>query len=387
MTKYAKPTGSYISYMSNLVKEKGGINLAQGIPGFMPPQELLEILSRKAFEDIHQYAPGTGNKKLLKGLVEHYSEYSNFSTDNFLITNGGTEALTIIYTYIMGLYADKEHTNNLITTLAFAPVYEVYNNLPKIFHHHFIAFDYDDNGKINFTQLEEVIRNNQVKAVFINTPGNPYGRFWSKEEFDKIITLSEKLDFYIILDAVYKELYFDSKPYLPLRTLHERVFYTNSFSKVFSVTGWRIGYLAMHSSHIDAIRNIHDYIGLCSPSVLQEALAEYIHDSKFGQDYVSDLRNKLKDAFYTMVPDLQSLGFTVPTVKGGYFIWARLPEQYTDSFEFTMDLYHEEGVAVIPGIHFSDKANNYIRINIARSKEEIREAIQKIKHFINKRSK
>ncbi|MGB5988659.1 MAG: pyridoxal phosphate-dependent aminotransferase [Marinifilaceae bacterium] len=372
MNTYEKPTGSYISHMSNLVKEFGGINLAQGIPGFMPPKELLDILASLAYEPVHQYAPGTGNKSLKEGLANHYTD---FEVEDFLITNGGTEAITIIFTYLMKILPKN------FTTLAFDPVYEVYNNLPSIYNKNFISFSFSSNGSLNIEKLRKTVREQNVKIVFINTPGNPYGRFWTKEEFDAIIKMGKKEDFYIIIDAVYNELYFEEKPYLPLDNLNENVFYTNSFSKLFSVTGWRIGYLVADKSHMTKIQHIHDYIGLCSPSVLQEALARFIKNSDFGRDYVSTIRENLKVSFNLLKPELEKLEFLIPETKGGYFIWAKLPERYTDSFDFAINLYNQQKLAVIPGIHFSKNCNNYIRFNIARNANEIYEAISRLKAF------
>lgn len=372
MNIYEKPSGSYISYMSNLVKEYGGINLAQGIPGFMPPKELLDILNSLTHKAVHQYAPGTGNKSLKEELSNHYN---NFNTDDFLITNGGTEAITIIFTYLMKILPDN------FTTLAFDPVYEVYNNIPAIYNKKFISFSFDNDGNIDFQKLRNTIRENNVKLIFINTPGNPYGRFWSKKEFDIIIKMAKEENFYIILDAVYNELYFEEKPYLPLDNLNENIFYINSFSKLFSVTGWRIGYLVADKSHMSKIQQIHDYIGLCSPSILQEALALFIKESHFGKEYVSFLRENLKVSFNLLKPELEQLGFEIPETKGGYFIWAKLPNKYNDSFDFAMNLYNKEKLAVIPGIHFSENCNNYIRLNIARNTNEIKEAISRIKAF------
>jgi len=378
MSNYEKPTGSYISFMSNLVKTNGGINLAQGIPGFMPPKDLLHILSGIANEPVHQYAPGTGNITLKEGLIKHYSKFKEFSTNDFLITNGGTEAITILFTYLMKILPED------FTTLAFDPVYEVYNNLPAIYNKKFTRFSFENDGSIDFEKFISVIKKKKVKLVFINTPGNPYGRFWTKKEFDRIIQLAKEEDFYIILDAVYNELYFDEKPYIPIENINERIFYTNSFSKLFSVTGWRIGYLVAHESHMKQIQQIHDYIGLCSPSVLQEAIARYINSSDFGKEYVSNLRNKLKDSFNLLKPELEKLGFIIPPTKGGYFIWAKLPDGYPDSFDFAMSLYNATKVAVIPGVHFSENCNNYIRINIAREATEIKEAIVGITKFVSK---
>jgi len=375
MNKYTKPTGSYISYMSNLVKENGGINLAQGIPGFMPPKELLDILASLAYEPVHQYAPGTGNKSLKEELVKHYSEQCNFATEDFLITNGGTEAITIIYTYLMSILPEN------FTTLAFSPVYEVYNNIPYIYNKKFTSFSFESDGSIDFCAFRKCIKKNNVKIVFINTPGNPYGRFWTKEEFDTIIKMAHEENFYIILDAVYNELYFNEKPFIPTNKLDKKIFYTNSFSKLLSVTGWRIGYLIASNEHMKKIQQIHDYIGLCSPSILQEALARYLKISNFGYSYINELRTKLHNSFNILKPELEQLGFEIPETKGGYFIWAKLPKQYSDSFDFAMELYEKEKLAVIPGVHFSKDCNNYIRINIARDITDINNAIERLRAF------
>ncbi len=137
-----------------------------------------------------------------------------------------------------------------------------------------------------------------------------------------------------------------------------------------------------HPTHMTELRNIHEYIGLCSPSVLQVALSRYIYKTGFGKEYVSNLRKKLHKSFNYLSRKLTELGFKIPKTKGGYFIWAKLPRKYTDGFEFAMDLYTKEKVAVIPGIHFSKNCNNYIRINIAREENEIVEAIKRIERFI-----
>ena len=377
MNSYQKPQGSFISYMSNLVKQKGGINLAQGIPGFNPPIELLDILTRIAKDNIHQYAPGNGNNDLLDLLTEHYKKF-NFNRDDFLIVNGATEAISLLYTYLFNILEKP------FSALAFDPVYETYKNLPKIFNTNFISFTLEEDGNINFEKLELTIKKNNVKLIIINSPGNPYGKVWTKEEFDKIIELSVKLDFYIILDSVYQDLYFDKKPYLPLEKFNKNLFYVNSFSKKFSVTGWRVGYLVAHKQHMSKIKSIHDYTGLCSPSVLQCAIAEYVRKYDFGNDYIAQLREKLILSFNILKKELVKLDFYVPEIEGGYFIWAKLPRDYTDGIKFTFDLYEKAKVAVIPGSHFSDNFNNFIRFNIARPENEIQSAVERLNNFFRK---
>ena len=376
MGKYDKPEGSLISFMSNKVKEYGGINLAQGLPGYSPPKQLLNILSRLAINpDIHQYAAGTGDSQLLDLINAYYNQYivhspqstvnsvnQTFSKEQFLVTNGATEAISITFTYIWQFLKtqDTRHKSQDIrefSVLAFDPAYESYNNLPAIFHLPYIAFPLEKDTSIDFERLEKKIIAENVKIVFVNSPGNPLGKIWSEEEVNTIILLAEKLDFYIIFDAVYKDIYFDEPPYQPLTNFNERLFYVNSFSKLLSITGWRIGYLIMHKKHVSKIKSIHDYIGLSSPNVLQKAIAQYMFQHNFGEEYAAETRLKLRESYDLLLPELLKLGFKVPELKGGYFIWSELPDKFEDGFKFAIDLYEQEKVAVIPGIHFSKESS------------------------------
>lgn len=373
--KYQKPTGSYISFMSNKVKMYGGINLAQGIPGYNPPAELTKILSRIAETKIHQYAPGNGNNELLDLLLGKYQKEYEFSKDDFLITQGGTEALSLLYTYFNKILPKP------FSALAFEPVYESYRYLPGVFNTGFVPFSFKDDFSVDFEKLERCCVENHVKVIFLGSPGNPYGKIWSKDEMDKLIDLTNHLNIYLVLDAVYKELYFEEKPYIPLHRFNPNLFYTNSFSKLFSITGWRIGYLIAHQEHMQKIKSIHDYTGLCAPSLLQQAIVEYLKTNDFGNKYIAELRKRLKESYAHMADELVKLGFEIPETKGGYFVWAKLPRRFNDGFTFAIDLYEEQQVAVIPGEHFSDKATNYIRLNIAREKDEVEEGIKRIRSF------
>lgn len=376
MGKYERPEGSLISFMSNKVKENGGINLAQGLPGYSPPKELLDILSEFAKDtSVHQYAAGNGDGQLLDLLNTYYNRYYNFKKEQFLVVNGATEAISIIFTYLLGILAKP------FSVLAFDPAYESYKNLPKIFNLDYVSFYLENDLSIDFEKLERKIEAEKVKIVFVNSPGNPLGKLWTKEEAESIIELSKKLDFYIIFDAVYKDIYFDEPPFQPLSSITERLFYVNSFSKQLSITGWRVGYMIMNEKHITRIRSIHDYIGLCTPSVLQRAIAKYLFKHNFGEEYAAETRIKLMESYNRLLPVLLKLGFKVPKVEGGYFIWSELPDKFTDGFEFAIDLYEQEKVAVIPGIHFSDRGKHFVRFNIARPIEEINNAIEKIIRF------
>lgn len=373
-----KPEGSYISYFSNLVKLNGGINLAQGIPGFQPPEELREAVGSIINDDIHQYAPGVGSYKLLNILHENYSKRFDLKADNFLIVQGATEAISLIYTYLV------KKLNGNFSALSFEPAYESYSNLPKIFGQRYIDFPLDDNYSFNPQELKDTIKKGDVKVVFISSPGNPYGKSWSKDEVCTLIGMANELGFYLIFDGVYKELFFDTTPYIPLEHNTPNVFYVNSFSKMLCITGWRIGYLYAHEEHRKELRSIHDYIGLSASSILQHALANYLENNSFGEDFVKGLRDNVKLNFNFLRNKLIGLGFLVPPISGGCFVWAKLPKGNNSGFDFAYELYQKVGVAIIPGEHFSKRHTDWVRLNIARPKQEIVEAATLLSKFIEK---
>jgi len=354
-----KPVGSLISFMANKVKSNGGINLAQGkyynnilmITYINMPLErattsyLLEILQQHTNDNIHQYAPGKGNHQLLELLEKYY----NIPQKNFLIVNG-------------------------------------YKHLPRIFNKKFVPFSFDDNATINFSVLEKVIVKDKVKVIFISSPGNPFGKVWTEQEMRQLVDICNKHKVYVIFDSVYSELYYNEVPFSPAKLVSEYVFYVNSFSKKFSITGWRIGYIVAHNSHMSSIMDVHDYVGLCAPSLLQQAIATYLHKYDFGKEYVKKLRIMLKENYSHLSQALEKLGFTNSATQGGYFVWAQLPSRYNDGLEFALKLYEQKKVATVPGIHFSEKGKRYIRFNIARYPEEINMAVKGIEEFLETKS-
>ena len=371
-----RPAGSLISFMSNLVKKNGGINCAQGIPGFNPPEELINELVAAAKRPVHQYPAGNGNPKLRELIASGLSGNCGLTTENVLVTNGATEAISLIYLYL------RQKTNGKFTVLSFDPVYESYVNLPKIYNDRFLCEYPDESGSFDFEALEKRISAEKVNLVLLCSPGNPLGKIWKKSEITALYEICRKNGAKLVFDAVYSDLYFGEKPYLPFDLAGDTLFVVSAFSKMLSITGWRVGYVAAAVEHIENMAGIHDYTGLCTPSVLQIAIAEYLEKNDFGRNYLSNLRGKIKESFEIMHSSLEKSGFSMPSIDGGYFVWAKIPAPFTDGFEFAMSLYEKKKVGTVPGIHFSEKGNNFIRISVAKEAAEIKEAALRIVDFV-----
>jgi aspartate/methionine/tyrosine aminotransferase len=373
-----RPKGSLISYFSNRVKKEGGINLAQGTPGFPPPTELLHLLKADADNvKFHQYAPGNGNFRLLELLEGRFSALAPIGLDNLLVVQGATEGIFLAFFYLTTLLERP------YSVLSLDPVYESYPRLAGMFNIPFLYADFEPDLSIDFDKLERTIKTNNVGVVFVTSPGNPLGKTWNRDEMSRLMELSRAHDFYIIFDAVYKDIYFGEEPFNPLSFNYEKLFYIDSFSKMLSITGWRIGYMITSKNHMERIRGMHDYTGLCAPSILQESIARYLSENRYGEEYIKSVRSKCRQAYSVMKGELDSLGFQVAETDGGYFMWARLPEtgKYADAFEFALSLYKETGVGVVPGENFSETKSDYIRMNIGTELSVIHDAIERIKNI------
>lgn len=346
--------------------------MAQGIPGFQPPAELINTLKNVAEENYHQYAPGIGNLNLRLLIEQRHGVKPN----QLLMVQGATEGLSLVFTYLRGVLDDD------FATLSFEPAYESYSRLPSIFGHKFLEFPLINDEVVDYDALADVVKKQNVRLIFLSSPGNPYGRVWSIDEVVRLLDLALNLNIYVVFDSVYEELYFNERPYIPVDRLTDKLFIVSSFSKSLCVTGWRVGYIIHHESHTKGLRAVHDYIGLCAPSVQQEALARYLAANSYGQDYMSEFRQNVVESFRLLSKSLDNLGFRIPRIDGGCFIWAKLPEDHTDGFDFAVDLYESTGVAVIPGEHFSPNKVDWIRFNVARPIDEISSASTHIAQFI-----
>lgn len=367
-----RPHGSYIGHFSNLVKAHGGINLAQGIPGHRPPAELLDALAQVLRTDAHQYAPGQGDAQLLQLVAQRYG----LAPDNVLMVQGGTEGLSLAYTYIAQLLGPD------MAVMGIAPAYESHSHLPRIFGHRYVSFAPEPDGRLDMDRLASDMRRERIGLLFVASPGNPHGRALSKQQVLQLLGVAQRTGAYVVFDAVYHELYFEQPPYVPTDQLGERLFIVGSFSKSLCITGWRVGYLLHHASHASGLRSVHDYVGLCASAPMQRALAIYLADAQPAERYAAELRARLAAAYSGLSDHLRGLGFGVPPTDGGCFVWAELPQHLAaDGFELASTLYEQQRVAVVPGEHFGSSYARWLRLNIARPADELHEAKQRLAQF------
>ncbi len=366
--------GSLISHFSRRITQRGGINLAQGKPGFEPPPELIRRLCEAANEPaLHQYAPGNGNLRLLELLTARLSSADTpLDEGNLLIVQGATEGL------FLALFHLFYHLGPGAGVLSFDPAYESFPRLPQILGMPYHAFSTGADGDVDFAALEATVRKRQIRVILLASPGNPLGKIWSRDELCALATILERVDGWLIFDAVYAGIYFDSAPADPLELGFQKLIRVDSFSKRLSITGWRVGHMVAPQKTMAAIRADHDYTGLSAPSLAQAALARYLEANDFGSEYTRDCRMICARNHAFMSHELAAAGFRVAPARGGYFVWARIPQAWSDGFSLAESLL-EAGVGVVPGENFSDRYRDFIRLNIAMDSETVTEAASRIR--------
>lgn len=371
---------SWISYMSNKVKTLGGINLAQGLPGFRPPEKLLALLAEEALANNHQYAPGRG----IPSLTAHVARYLGLSPEqgqsNVLITCGATEAITVTYLHL------SRQVGARFTVAAFGPAYESYTRLPSLLGHRFIELQRDPLDKDYLAKAAAILATEGVNLLIVGSPGNPHGHLITPEETAFWCQLAATTQLHVLFDMVYSELWQSQPPSFPLPVLQDRVYVVGSFSKMFSITGWRIGWLAGQTEPLNHIGLLHDFTGLSAPHPLQWAISRFLDLPDAADDYIRHIRRLIGESRQALEATLCSCGFEVLPAGGGYFVWAKLPDAMPDSGQFVLDQYDAVSVAAVPGVHFGARFDRFVRFNGARPIGEIKEASARIIRFIEERN-
>lgn len=339
-------TESVIRGMTRLATQHGAINLAQGFPNFPTPDVLKEAAAKAIRDDINQYAITWGSKRLRDALVRKYADWYGMTVDSeteITVTCGATEAMAAV---MLALVDPGEEV------IVLEPFYENYGPdailsgaVPRFVDLHPPDWRWDE------AALRAAF-NDKTRAIILNTPNNPTGRVFSREELSLVAELCQKYDAVAITDEIYEHIvYTGEHVYLAtLPGMDERTVTISGLSKTYSATGWRIGWLIAPPDATAAIRKVHDFLTVGAPAPLQEGAAKAL---RFGRQYYEDLA-----AFYRERRDftcdfLRAAGFSFAEPEGAYYVMTDFSAlSDADDVSFANWLVHEVGVATVPGSSF-----------------------------------
>src|SRR5918995_6307654 len=275
-------TESVIREMTRLNQQYGGVNLSQGFPDFAAPEAVKEAAVAAIRADINQYAVTWGTRAFREAIAREFTRRYGPAIDadqQVTVCCGATEAMMATRTAIIDP-GDE--------VIVFEPFYENYGPdailsgaTPR-----YVTLREPD-WSFDPDELAGAF-NDKTKAIILNTPNNPTGKVFSREELETIAALCRKWDAVAISDEIYEHIIYDGRQHVPIATLEgmaDRTVTINSLSKTYSVTGWRVGWAISPPSLTRAIRKVHDFLTVGAPAPLQEAgvAALAVPDSYYAQ--------------------------------------------------------------------------------------------------------
>jgi len=378
--KAAQFTESVIREMTRLAMEHKAINLSQGYPDFAAPEVLKRAAADAIFADVNQYAITWGAKSFRDALVYKTKKFLGIDVDperEITVSCGSTEAMIDVLLAVI---------NPGDEVIVFEPFYENYGPdaiisgaTPRYVQLRRPDWSFDEK------ELAAAFNNN-TKAIIINTPNNPTGKVFSREELKIVADLCQKWDVLAITDEIYEHIIYDGTVHVSPITLdgmRERTIVVNGMSKTYSVTGWRVGYVIAPPGITGAIRKMHDFMTVGAPAPLQEAGATAL---RLPDSYYIDLARHYRERRDRLMKMLDEAGLNPMLPKGAYYIMCDVSSfGYPDDLEFTKFLVKDIGVAAVPGSSFfrnPEAGKDIIRFTFCKKEETLRaaeERLQKLK--------
>jgi N-succinyldiaminopimelate aminotransferase len=350
--------------INNLAGQCNAVNLGQGAPDFDGPPEVLAAAVTAINGQLNQYAPGVGMPVLREAVARHGERFYGQKIDSqteVVITSGATEA---VFAAILGLTDPGDEV------IVFEPVYDSYvpNMVMAGVSPRYVPLR-GDQWSFDADELATAF-NSRTRAIIVNTPHNPTGKVYSREELNLIADLCRKHQVVAITDEVYEHILYDGMAHTRLATLPgmaERTLTISSVGKSFSVTGWKIGWAIGPADLVNAVNRAHQFITFAVASPLQAAAALAL---SLPVKYFDELQVSYQSKRNRMLEVFQQAGFRVLKPQGSYFIMADwravAPPHVKDDVQFARWLTTKVGVACIPSSAFYQESDKELGRYLAR---------------------
>lgn len=361
-------------FYNEVQKVEGAISLTLGQPDFKLPTSIEEGVVNAIQENKTTYTSNSGIVELREEISKYLlTKDIAYEADELCITVGGSEALFNIFTALL-----NKDDKVLIPT----PAYPAYESIVTILGGTVVNYSLDNEFKIDVKDIKNKIKDMNIKYLVLSLPSNPTGAILSKEEKDELIELIKENDILVITDEIYESLCYDEYYSIAqCKEIKEKIIYVGGFSKMFSMTGLRIGYYACSQMLMNEIIKIHQYNVSCAPSICQWAVYNGL---KYGLKDVSHMKEVFRSRKDMVVGKLKEMGLDVITPKGAFYVFPSIKKFNIPSEEFALRLLNEEKVACVPGTAFGIGGEGYLRISYCYSDDELIEALKRIEKFINK---
>ncbi len=379
-TVAAVPPSGIRKFFDIASEMKDCISLGVGEPDFDTPWNVRESAIYALESGRTHYTSNHGTTELRQQIVKYMDMRYGLSYDinQCVVTVGASEALDLAFRAIM---------NPGDEVLVPAPSYVSY--MPGISFAGGVPVPMQLKEKDNFIITPESIEKavtDKTKAIVIAFPNNPTGAIMTKAQYKKITDIIIKHDLLVISDEIYSELTYEQKhcSIASLQGMKERTVVINGFSKAFAMTGFRLGYALGPKPVIDAMVKVHQYSMLCASVISQDAGSEALR-SGMNNDFtqVEKMTGQYNRRRKLMYSSLNEMGLYCFEPLGAFYIFPNISSTGLKSDEFCERLLFEKRVACVPGTAFGSEGDDFIRCSYASSLENLKEALKRIKSFID----
>ena len=372
------PPSGIRKYFDLINEMEDVISLGVGEPDFVTPWNVREAGIYSLEQGHTHYSSNAGfielREEISKYLNRRFSLRYN-PKDEILVTVGGSEGIDLALRALVG--PGDEVIIPEPSFVAYKGCTAFTGAIAKT-----IDLRAEDDFKLTPELLEEAITE-KTKVVIIPFPNNPTGAIMNKEELQKIVDVLKDKDVIIISDEIYAELSYDEDhvSIASFPEVKEKTIVINGFSKAYAMTGWRLGYVCAHKVLIDAMKKIHQYAIMCSPTTAQYAAIEAL---KNGDESVFEMAREYNRRRRVLVDGFRSMGLDCFEPLGALYVFPCIKSTGMSSDEFCEKLLLEEKVLAVPGNAFGECGEGFIRACYAASMEDIMEAIKRIRRFVER---
>ncbi len=378
---FASLPTSIFTVMSALAVRHKAINLGQGFPDIDGPEAVRAVAARALMDGPNQYPLMRGMMELRRALSAHAAKFYGLAYDaesEVLVTSGATEALAAA---IFGLVARGDEI------VLIEPHYDAYRPIAEAAGAVVKTITLSPPGwRLTAEALASAITP-RTRAILMNTPLNPVGRVFDAEEMQALADAVARSNAVVICDEVYEHLTFDGRPHIPLATLtaangaamKDRCVRIGSAGKIFSLTGWKVGWVMGPKPLIDVLANVHQFLTFTTPPAQQLGVT---HGLEREMDFPLALTQRLEGNRDVLARGLQEIGFDVLPSEGTYFLTARIDGLSNEKdLAFCERMVRQAGVAAIPLSSFfaGGTPDIYVRFAFCKQRSLLEEALTRLK--------
>jgi aspartate/methionine/tyrosine aminotransferase len=366
------------THMSALAVQHGAINLGQGFPDEDGPLAIREAAARALIEGPNQYPPMRGRLELRKAIAAHGRRFYGFDVDpdtDVVVTSGATEALTASIMAMVG--AGDEVVLIEPSYDSYRPIVEAVGGVART-----VKLSAPD-----WRLSEDALRaafGPRTRAIMVNSPLNPLGRVFDRAELEALANVLRGSRAMAICDEVYEHLVFDGRAHIPLASLPgmaERTLRVGSSGKMFSLTGWKVGWVSGAAAPMRAVANAHQFITFTTSPALQLGIAYALEHE---MDFTLGLTKELQAKRDILARGIEKLGFRLLPCEGTYFLTTDISGLTNEPDRaFCERVVREAGVALIPlSPFFADgKPDSLVRFAFCKKREVIEAAVQRLESY------